>query len=78
MTKQEHETMILMLARAYQTIGALANVLKSREIMTDDDLKAFQFAAWADDRQTLHYVSQARADYLKAAQLSGVEGLPDL
>ena len=75
MTTQEHETMILMFARMYQAIGALANVLKSREIMTADDLKAFLYDAWADDKQTLTFVNQAQSDYRKAAQLSGVEGL---
>ena len=69
--------MILVLARAYQAIEALANVLKSREIMTADDLKAFQFAAWADNAQIVKVVSQARSDYLQAAKLSGVVGLPE-
>ena len=78
MTKQEHETMVMMFARMYQAIGALANAFKSREIITADDLKAFQFDAWADDAQTLRFVIQARSDYLKAAKLSGVEGLSEI
>jgi hypothetical protein len=77
MTNQEHDMMVMMFARMYQTIGALANALKSREIMTAEDLQAFQFDAWADDKQTLRYVTQARSDYLKAARLAGVEGLPE-
>ena len=77
MTTEEHEMMILMLARAYQAIEALANVLKSREIMTADDLNAFQFAAWADHTQIVKVVTQARSDYLHIAKLSGVEGLPE-
>lgn len=78
MTKAEHETMVMVLARAYQAIGALTNVLKREGIIKGDDLNAFHFDAWADDKQVLRYVAQARLDYLQAAKLSGVEGLPDI
>jgi hypothetical protein len=37
--------MILILARMNQSIGAMYEILKSRDVITADDLKAFQFAA---------------------------------
>lgn len=78
MTAQEHQLMILMLARMNQAIGALSEILKSREIVTPEDLKAFHFAAWDDNRQILVAVTQARSDYLKIAKLAGVEVPPEV
>ena len=70
--------MILMLARMNQAVGALSEVLKSRELVTAEDLKAFHFAAWDDDRQLLKAVTQARSDYLKIAKQAGVEVPPEI
>jgi hypothetical protein len=41
MTKQEHMLMMSMFATQLQLTLTLANLLKSREIATDDDLRAF-------------------------------------
>src|SRR5208337_230667 len=78
MTTEEHNLLILMLARINQAIGAFAEVLKSRDIVTQDDLKAFHFAAWDDDRQILKAVIQARSDYLRIAKQAGVEVPPEI
>jgi hypothetical protein len=78
MTTEEHTLMILMLARMNQAIGALSEILKSRDIVTADDLKAFHFAAWDDDRQLLKAVAQARSDYLKIAKQAGVKVPPEI
>jgi hypothetical protein len=77
MTSQEHQMMILLLARMNQAIGALSEALKSREIITAD-LKAFLFAAWDDNRQILAAVAQARSDYLEIAKQAGVEVPPEI
>lgn len=52
-------------------VGAIANILKSRDVITTDDLRAFQFEVWADDDQVRKFALQSRSDYLKAMQLSG-------
>jgi len=56
-----------------QAIGALSEILKSRQIVSADDLKAFHYAAWDDDAQVLKAIAQARSDYLKIAKQAGVE-----
>ena len=73
MNDAEHQMMILMLARIYQAVGALAEALQSREVITADDLKAFHFAALADPDQLAKSTAQAYKDYLKLAKLAGVE-----
>jgi hypothetical protein len=78
MTSNEHTLHVLMLARVNQTFSAIYEILKSRGIITADDLAAFHFAAWDDNRQLLGAVAQARSDYLNIAKLAGVEVPPDL
>jgi len=78
MTPEEHQLMILMLARIYQGNGILAEILVAKETISRDDLKAFQNAAWADDAQILKAAAQARADYLKIAKQAGVEVPPEI
>jgi hypothetical protein len=78
MTPQEHQLMILVLARVNQTYLAITEMLKSREIITADDLKAFNHASFYDDRQVLAAVVQARTDYLKIAKQAGVEVPPEI
>ncbi len=78
MTPQEHMLNILLLARVNQYFIAITEILKGREIITGDDLKAFNHAAWDDNRQILAAVAQARADYLKIAKQAGVEVPPEI
>jgi hypothetical protein len=72
MTKEEHELMVLMFARLYESLGVIADVLKSREILTGDDQKAFSHAVHADDRKLVAYLGQAHKDYLDLARQAGV------
>jgi hypothetical protein len=69
MTKQEHMLMMSMFAVQLQLTNTLANILKSRDIATDDDLQAF-----AD--LTLQREPEAMASiialYAKAAETMGV------
>jgi hypothetical protein len=78
MTRQEHELLILIIARTNQKLGVLTEVLKSRGIVTDDDLKAFRYAAWDDNLQIVNAITQARSDYLKIAKQAGVEVPPEI
>jgi hypothetical protein len=72
MTKQEHELVVMMFARTNEAIGIIIEALKSREILTKDDVKAFSHATHADDQNILRYAAQAQADYLKCAELCRV------
>ena len=72
MTKEEHMLMIPMFSRINESIGIITDVLKSREILSADDPKAFSHAAHADEQKLLSCAAQARKDYLACARLSGV------
>jgi hypothetical protein len=72
MTKQEHEMMLLMFVRMQEAVGIVVEALKSRELWTADDVKAFSHATHYDDKKMLYYVLQARADYLRCAKEVGV------
>ncbi len=72
MTKEEHTLMIAMFARINESIGVITDALKSREILTDDDPKAFSHAAHVDERRLLSCAAQARKDYLAFANQLGV------
>ena len=73
MTRKEHELIVLMFARLYESIGIIEETLKSRGIWTGDDPTAFSHAVHADDRKLLHYAERARTDYVDFANQLGVE-----
>lgn len=51
MTPEEHELQLQMFLRLFEYIKILTDVLKSRNVVTeDDDLQAFRSAFHADDR----------------------------
>lgn len=68
--------MLLMFARQQEAIGILIDVLKSRNILTSDDDKAFAHAEHLDPKRLVHFAVQAWSDYQKlAAQLGIATGL---
>lgn len=76
MTAKEHELMLLMFARVYESIGIIEETLKSNGIWTADDPKAFSHAVHADDRKLLQYAERARNDYVAFANQLGVVAGP--
>lgn len=72
MTRKEHELIMTMFARLYESIGTIEETLKSRGIWSDDDPKAFSHAVHTDDRKLLHYAERARSDYVAFANQLGV------
>jgi hypothetical protein len=72
MTRQEHELMILMFSRVNEALGAIKETLKSRELWTADDEKAFSNLVHDDDKKLSSYFFQATKDYLRLAKASGV------
>jgi hypothetical protein len=72
MTRQEHELMVLMFARLYEAMGVIKETLKSRELWTADDERAFSHAVHDDNKKLAEYFFQAMKDYLRLAQKSGV------
>ncbi len=69
MTKQEHMLMMSMFATQLQLTLTLANLLKSREIATDDDLRAFADLTLQSGAAAMEAIMVV---YDKAAQAAGV------
>lgn len=71
-----HQLMLLMFTRMHESIGIVVEALKSREILTADDVKAFSHATHFDDKKLQFFALASRADYLEfAKQLGVVTGL---
>jgi hypothetical protein len=76
MTPQEHKLLITMFSRMHEAFEIISDTLKSREIWTDDDEKAFFHAVHADREKIARFARDAGADYLRcAASLGVVTGL---
>lgn len=71
MTPEEHELMLLVLARVYQGIGAIGEVMKSRGVWTSDDEKAFFHLAHYDEALQKRWLLQAQKDYCRLAIETG-------
>jgi hypothetical protein len=74
MTKQEHMLMMSMFAVQLQLTNTLANILKSRDIATDDDLQAFADLTLQREPEAMASIIAA---YEKLAQSMGV-AIPEL
>lgn len=72
MNKKEHEMMITLLTKQYQRTRTIVDILKSRGIISDDDLSPFELSVLQDDaiNHTLH--QQAIREYLEVGIASGV------
>ena len=69
MTKQEHMLMMSMFAVQLQLTNTLANILKSRDIATDDDLPAFADLTLQRESEAMVMIIAA---YGKLAESMGV------
>ena len=72
MTRQEHELMLLMFTRLYESIGIIEETLKSRGVWSADDPTAFSHAVHSDERKLFAYAQRARNDYVNFASQLGV------
>jgi hypothetical protein len=73
MTRDEHLMVLTMLARQQMQIKLILDVLRSREIVSGDDLKAFDFAVRQDAESKLSLLRQVKEVYLAAAAEVGLE-----
>jgi len=67
--------MMQMFLRVYELIGQLRETLRSRELWTDDDDRAF--AALVREQKLDTYAVLARAEYVQIAQSLGVRPSED-
>ena len=71
MTKEEHALMIGILAIELELVQALAQILESRNILTNDDLHAFLAIRSASERKEMS--DKARQIYASVAQRAGID-----
>jgi len=71
MTTQEHALMISILATQLEVIQALAQILESRGLMTDDDLHAFLAIRSVSERSEM--TEKARLIYASLAKRAGID-----
>lgn len=73
MTREEHMLILTMLAKQQQTIKAMGDLLRSRDLASEDDLKAFEFAATQDTPANAVLLRRVKGFYLRMARQFGVQ-----
>jgi hypothetical protein len=73
MTREEHLLILTMLTRQQMLIKVILDLLRSREIVSDDDLAAFDFAVRQDAASNLVLLRQVKVVYLRVAEEAGVD-----
>jgi hypothetical protein len=73
MTKAEHALMISMFVKHQMFIKMVLEVLKSRGIVSDDDLPAFEFRVNADAPGRAELFEYMTKLYVEVAERFGVE-----
>jgi hypothetical protein len=71
MTTQEHALMIGILATQLELVQALAQILESRNILTQDDVHAFLAIRTPSEREEM--ADKARRIYTSVAQRAGID-----
>jgi hypothetical protein len=79
MTSREHLLILALLTRQSQLSKIIADVLKSRDIMTPEDWRAFEFAASVDVPAKSSLFETEKAKYIELAGHLGIQtGLENL
>lgn len=73
MTPEEHLLVLSLHVKQAQFNKILLDILKSRGIVTADDVRAFEFAASVDVASNSALLQQVRERYLRLAKGLGVD-----
>jgi hypothetical protein len=73
MNKQEHELMIVMLAKQRRFINVLLDVLVDKKIITKENRPAFEVSVHPASVLTGEMYQETRALYLQAAEACGLK-----
>jgi len=65
--------MVSIMTKHLQHVKVILDVLKSRGLLTDDDLQAFAFAGHADLESNAALAQDAMKEYLRFAKRLGIE-----
>jgi hypothetical protein len=72
MTREEHLLILTMLTRQQLLTKVILDLLRSREIVADDDVAAFEFAVRQDAASNPVLLRQVKEVYLTVASELGV------
>ena len=82
MTPREHLLMILWFTKQNQSIRILLDMLRSRDVITADDEKAFEFSQMHNVGSNSALFHEVKDNYLKLAKemgiQTGLENMPEL
>jgi len=73
MNAQEHALMVTVMAKHFQHVKIILDVLKSRGVLTDDDVQAFSFAGQTDTESNAALAQDALKEYQMIAKRFGLE-----
>lgn len=77
MTENEHKLMVFMFAKQRTVITSLIEIMKSRGVLTDDDLMPFQALVLSQEQSSREILNSVIAQYTEYASLLGLrENLP--
>jgi hypothetical protein len=72
MDTKEHYLLVLMFARVYESLRVITDTLKSRELWTEDDERAFSSEVHLDTEKLRICMQAAAKDYLRIASALGM------
>jgi len=75
MTKKEHRLMVFMFARQNMLISALIEILRSRGVMHDGDVEAYEALIRSEEGENLEHFHAVVNQYQAYGQLLGIEDL---
>lgn len=78
MTVQEHMLLITMFARQERFMKAVVEALISREILTRDDMKAFDALMLSNERETAETLRHAAKNYQGLMSMFGMDIPPEI
>jgi len=73
MTPEEYLLIVTMLTKQQQLLQTLANILKSRDLVSSDDLAAFEFAGLWNVPEKDRVIEMVKKAYLQNAETLGID-----
>jgi|GEM_PF-5105001 len=74
MNENEHRLMVFMFAKQMTVITSLIEILKSRAVLSDDDLKPFQALVVSQEKSSHEILDSVIGQYTEFASLLGLRG----
>ena len=78
LTREEHLLLIALFVKQSQNIKILLEILKSRDILTGDDSRAFEFSVLQDMPSNDALFREGKAKYIQLAKGLGIPIPPEI